>query len=89
MSALAPKLAEIDEEHGACELVPRLLDADQIAELMNVTKRTVYNLHHVDPDFPEPITVGARFVRWRASDYNAYIARRLSEVAGAAGKRRR
>src|SRR4029077_12672862 len=46
MTKAAPTLVEVDQEASVRELVPRLLDADQIADLMSMDKRQVYRLVH-------------------------------------------
>lgn len=82
------KAAVIDaDESSARELVPRLLDAAQIADLMGFKdKRQVYRLVH-EGKFPQPtIDVGARYKRWRASDYAAWVEQQ--RVPSAPPKRR-
>ena len=68
----APTLAEIDRDAGARELVARLLDAAQIADLMHVTKRSVYRMVE-EGKFPPPALMIGRYARWLASDYNAWV----------------
>jgi predicted DNA-binding transcriptional regulator AlpA len=81
----ARTLAEIDADAGsAVATVPRLLDADRIAELLQVTRRHVNHLVHIG-EFPAPVLVGGSQRRWLASDYNAYVAKLREKQA----KRRR
>lgn len=68
----APTLVEIDQEASARELVPRLIDADQIADLMHMDKRQVYRLVH-EGKFPKPTVEIGRYKRWRAADYAAWV----------------
>jgi predicted DNA-binding transcriptional regulator AlpA len=64
---------EIDRAASVHELVPRLIDADQIADLLHVSKRHFARLVHVG-EFPKPVRIGGSS-RWPASDYNAYVER--------------
>jgi predicted DNA-binding transcriptional regulator AlpA len=68
----APTLVEIDQEASVRELVPRLLDVDQIADLMSLDKRSIYRLVH-EGKFPRPTIEIGRYKRWRASDYVAFV----------------
>jgi predicted DNA-binding transcriptional regulator AlpA len=68
-----PTLIEIDAEASVRELVPRLIDADQIADLMHMNKRQVYRLV-AEGKFPKPSIEIGRYRRWRASDYVAFVA---------------
>jgi len=72
MTKAAPTLVAIDQEAGVREVVPRLLDADQIADLMHMDKRTIYRLVH-EGKFPKPAIEIGRYKRWRASDYVAFV----------------
>ncbi len=68
-------LAEIDQDaKTAGETVPRLIGADRIAELLQVSRRQLNRLVH-DGEFPKPVLLGGTQRRWLASDYNAYVAR--------------
>ena len=81
-----PDAIEEADAGAASARVPRLIDQRTIAELLQVTPRTLRRLVH-NGAFPAPLMIGHNTPRWRASDYNAYIAK-LRE-AQAQGKRRR
>ena len=72
MTKAAPTLVEIDTEAAVRELVPRLIDADQIADLMHMDKRQIYRLVH-EGKFPKPTVEVGRYKRWRAADYAAWV----------------
>jgi predicted DNA-binding transcriptional regulator AlpA len=78
----ARTLVEIDQEASVRELVPRLLDADQIADLMHMDKRQVYRLVH-EGKFPKPSIEIGRYRRWRAADYVAFVNRQEKGARGA------
>lgn len=50
---------------------------DQIAAMLNVSKRTVFRLKHTESKFPQPIIFSRRNVRYKAVDVEAYITRKL------------
>jgi predicted DNA-binding transcriptional regulator AlpA len=79
---------EIEADAGAASaIVPRLIDQRTVAQLLHVTQRTVQRLVR-EGAFPAPLMLGHNTPRWRASDYNAYVAR-LREAQAAGDKRRR
>ena len=51
---------------------PLLISAPDAARLLGVSERSFHNLRH-RPDFPRPITIGTRCVRWRVADLEAFI----------------
>ena len=54
-------------------MVPKLIDAEQIAGLLAISERHLARLVH-DGEFPKPMKLG-HSARWLASDYNAYVER--------------
>ena len=76
----ARTLAEIDAEASASATVPRLIDADQIADLMHLDKRQVYRLVR-EGKFPRPTIEVGRYRRWSASDYVSWVEAQRTERA--------
>jgi len=68
----ARTLAEIDAEGSATATVPQLIGADEIADLMRVTRTQVYRLVR-EGKFPRPTIAVGRILRWSASDYVAWV----------------
>jgi excisionase family DNA binding protein len=64
--------------------VPQLIDGDRIAELLQVSRRTLDRLVH-DGEFPKPLRIGGA-ARWRASDYAAYVERLAAKQAKRRGR---
>jgi predicted DNA-binding transcriptional regulator AlpA len=49
-----------------------LLDINEVASALNVSRRTAYALRSV-PSFPKPVTLAERCVRYRASEVAAFV----------------
>jgi predicted DNA-binding transcriptional regulator AlpA len=65
---------EVQADAGsAMATVPRLIDGTTIADLLGITPRTLRRMVHTGA-FPAPLLIGSHSPRWRASDYNAYVA---------------
>lgn len=54
-------------------MTPLLIDTNQAAVLLGVARRTVYELR-TRPDFPKPIALARRAVRYRVADLERWIA---------------
>jgi predicted DNA-binding transcriptional regulator AlpA len=56
----------------------QLLDVRQIASVLGVNTRTVWRLAALaeagQKDFPKPLRIGPKTIRWRLSDVQAYLA---------------
>jgi predicted DNA-binding transcriptional regulator AlpA len=84
-----PTLAEIDAEYRTQVVVPRFLDADTMADLMHVEKRSIYRLMRDDPSFPKPVHISERNPRWLASDYNTWVEAKQAQRDGVRKRGRR
>lgn len=51
--------------------VPKMIDADQVALLLDISKRHLARLVH-DGEFPKPLRIG-RATRWPATDVIVYL----------------
>lgn len=60
-----------------------LVSIDQIAALFGVGRRTAYVLRE-RPDFPKPVRLGERTVRYRASDVHRFVEQLAAEAVPAA-----
>jgi excisionase family DNA binding protein len=49
-----------------------LLTPQQVAERLNVKKRTLWRMVEQD-DFPQPVRFNRKLVRWKASEVQEYI----------------
>lgn len=58
-------------EEGGTVSVPKVCDADQIAGILDISKRHFMRLVHVG-EFPRPLRIG-RASRWPASDVTGYL----------------
>ncbi len=56
-------------------MTTRLLTRQQIEEITGLTRSTIYRLMR-SGQFPEPIRIGPRAVRWPQSEIEAWIADR-------------
>ena len=56
----------------------RLLTTEELADLLGIGRRTCWRLaaraEAGDGDFPRPLRLGSRMVRWRLADVEVYIA---------------
>ena len=57
---------------------PLLLDINEVAAALGVGRRTAYTLR-ARSDFPRPIMLAARCVRYRASDVQVFVERLASD----------
>ena len=55
----------------------RLLRRDEVERRCGIRRSTVYRLIQ-EEDFPAPVRIGPRAVRWRESDIDAWIRSRPS-----------
>ena len=53
----------------------RLMRLSEVLTLINLSRSSVYRLRRQGA-FPEPLKIGARAVRWRQSEIEAWIAAR-------------
>ena len=54
---------------------PRLLRREEVERRCGICRSTVYRLID-EEDFPAPVRIGSRAVRWRESDIDAWIRSR-------------
>jgi predicted DNA-binding transcriptional regulator AlpA len=56
----------------------RLLDVRQLAETLNMHPRSIWRLAAMadagQGNFPKPLRIGPKTIRWRLSDVRAYLA---------------
>jgi predicted DNA-binding transcriptional regulator AlpA len=52
---------------------PLLISASQAARIIGISERTLHNFRKRD-DFPKPIVLGPRTVRWRHQEIEVWIA---------------
>jgi predicted DNA-binding transcriptional regulator AlpA len=52
---------------------PLLVSAHQAARIIGISERTLHNFRKRE-DFPKPIVLGPRTVRWRRQEIEAWIA---------------
>jgi excisionase family DNA binding protein len=60
--------------------IPALIDADEIARLLGISKRHLQRLVH-GGEFPRPLKIGG-CSRWSTETYTAYVARLQAKQAG-------
>ena len=65
-------IEEVEEVVEAVR-VPKMIDADRIAALLDISKRHFMRLVH-DGEFPKPMLIG-RAARWPATDVTGYLQR--------------
>ncbi|PWK55593.1 helix-turn-helix transcriptional regulator [Roseicyclus mahoneyensis] len=53
--------------------VPKLISVKETANLLSVSRATLYRIQKRDPRFPEPLHLSPGCVRWRADQISAYI----------------
>jgi len=63
---------------------PKLLTVKDLAAMLGVHERTCWRLAAMaeagQGDFPRPLRIGPKTVRWRLSDVEAYLAALAGEV---------
>jgi predicted DNA-binding transcriptional regulator AlpA len=82
---LDPAAAGVDDAKARAKPQQRvpdrlLLTIDQVAEALNLSRRTAYTLR-ATADFPRPVTIAQRVVRYRASEVAAYVERLTADAA--------
>lgn len=60
----------------------QLADTDELAALMNVTPRSVYR-YRKEPDFPKPIRLSSKAVRFRRVEIEAWFRKRQQQSTSA------
>lgn len=58
-----------------------LLTADAVAERVSLSKRSVRRAV-LSGDFPPPLVVGKRAIRWRREDVDLWLASRRGKIGG-------
>lgn len=53
--------------------LPKLMSVKETADLLSVSRATLYRIQKRDPRFPEPLHLSRGCVRWRADQISAYI----------------
>jgi predicted DNA-binding transcriptional regulator AlpA len=71
-----PTSTEVDMSgtHFSLEDTPKLLDIDQVGEILGLTREAIYGRRRRD-DFPPAIRVG-NVLRWRIEDVEAWLDER-------------
>ena len=55
----------------------RLLTRRQVEELFGLSRSTIYRMMRQEPpEFPPPIRIGQRAVRWKESELSEWVAAR-------------
>ena len=64
----------------ACATTDRLLRLEEVMAITGLGRSTIYRYLRRRssslPDFPQPLKVGVRAVRWRESEIRAWVASR-------------
>ena len=55
--------------------IPQLLTRDEVQQLYRLSKSTLYRMMR-SGEFPLPIRIGQRAVRWHAAELNAWLSGR-------------
>lgn len=58
-----------------------LLTPDEIADKLKVERRAFVRTIAKQPDFPAPVRLGPRILRWNAEDIQTWIARHTRRAA--------
>lgn len=78
-----PYLRVIEHSCHECEIekmksyedCDRMINAEKLCEILDISKATMYRRLKDDPNFPQPLRFsGGRTMRWRLSDVMEYIA---------------
>lgn len=51
----------------------QLIRVSEVAEILSVSKATIWNWLHSKPDFPKPEKLSNQITVWKLSDINNYI----------------
>jgi len=62
--------------------MPRLMNLKETAELLSVSRATLYRMQKRDPRFPPPLHLSPGCVRWREDQIRAYIQRLTPNTPG-------
>ncbi len=57
----------------------RLLTVQQVTDCLSISRQTLYALVNAG-DFPPPLRIGPRAVRWRLSAINRYLDRKEKDA---------
>ena len=68
-------LWEIEQREFAMRYEERLLRRQEVEVKTGLTRSTIYRLMRAG-EFPEPLKLGPRAVRWRATEIESWIAER-------------
>jgi predicted DNA-binding transcriptional regulator AlpA len=74
MSAIAELEGRPSAPHGRVKLAAAVYDADDLADLLTISKRQVWRLRDAGL-LPGCIRIGQAAVRWRRADIDVWIAR--------------
>lgn len=58
-----------------------LLDLREVSRRICLSRTTIYNLLGSDPDFPKPIHIRPRALRWRACEIREWVERKAEQRA--------
>ena len=61
---------------------PRLMSIKETANLLSVSRATLYRIQKRDPKFPAPLHLSPGCVRWREDQIQAYIQDLTPSTAG-------
>ena len=59
------------------EFQQQLLNVDNVAAILNISKSGVWAKASKEDDFPKPFKLSAKQTRWVASEINAFILARM------------
>lgn len=68
------------EQPDALSQSDRLLDVNETAEILGISKSSLYSMRYLG-DAPPAVKVGSR-LRWRRSDLDQWISEQLTEGRG-------
>jgi predicted DNA-binding transcriptional regulator AlpA len=63
-------------DHGQADVLIRVPD---VANILGISKASVYKYMHTMEDFPRPIRLGAKLVAWSRNDVYAWLERKKAE----------
>jgi predicted DNA-binding transcriptional regulator AlpA len=56
-----------------------LMTTKEVAELLRVSRQTIWNWQKINPDFPKPIVLSGTSPRWREADVLAFIEKQAAK----------